>query len=132
VLPLHSCLRWWKAGGTLAQRWMSLTYMRRKKEPDKLKQILSALDEERIEDVRAILAELHPADIGNYLESLPPSHRHALWSLVSSDITGEVLLEVAEGATTSSAKWMMRGWWPPRAPWTSTISPICCRIYPMR
>jgi magnesium transporter len=71
--------------------------MRRKKEPDKLKQILGALDEERVEDVRAILAELHPADIGNYLESLPPSQRHALWSLVSSDITGEVLLEVAEG-----------------------------------
>jgi magnesium transporter len=85
------------AGGTLAQRWMSLTHMRRKKEPDKLKLIVNALVEDRIEDVRTILAELHPADIGNYLESLPPTHRHALWALVSSDITGEVLLEVAEG-----------------------------------
>ncbi len=71
--------------------------MRRKKEPDKLKLIINALDEERLEDVRTLLADLHPADIGNYLESLPPSHRHVLWSLVSADITGEVLLEVAEG-----------------------------------
>jgi magnesium transporter len=90
-------MRRWKAGGPKAQRWMSLTDMRRKKEPDKLKLILNALDEDRAEDARAILAELHPADIGKYLESLPPSHRHALWALVGSDITGEVLLEVAEG-----------------------------------
>ena len=71
--------------------------MRRKKEPDKLKLILNALDNDRIEDVRAILAELHPADIGNYLESLPPARRHELWALVGSNIAGEVLLEVAEG-----------------------------------
>ncbi len=71
--------------------------MRRKKEPDKLKLIVNALDEDRIEDVRTILAELHPADIGSYLESLHPAQRHALWALVGSDIAGEVLLEVAEG-----------------------------------
>ncbi len=71
--------------------------MRKKKAPDRLKLIVNALDEDRIEDVRTILAELHPADIGSYLESLPPSRRHALWTLVGSDITGEVLLEVAEG-----------------------------------
>lgn len=76
---------------------MSLTDMRRKKEPDKLKLILNALDKDHVEDVRTILAELHPADIGNYLESLPPVLRHALWALVGSDIAGEVLLEVAEG-----------------------------------
>lgn len=71
--------------------------MRRKKEPDKLKLILNALDNDRIEDVRAILAELHPADIGHYLESLPPARRHELWALVGSNVAGEVLLEVAEG-----------------------------------
>lgn len=88
------------AGATppaLGHCWMSFTDMRRKKEPDKLKLILNALDEERTADARAILADLHPADIGNYLESLPPTHRHALWDLVSADIIGEVLLEVAEG-----------------------------------
>ena len=71
--------------------------VRRKKEPDKLKLVLAALDHEHIEAARAILAELHPADIGKFLESVPPAQRYALWALVRSDVAGEVLLEVAEG-----------------------------------
>ncbi len=44
---------------------------RRKKKPDNLKLILAAIEESRPEAVRAILSQLHPADIGSLLEDIP-------------------------------------------------------------
>ncbi len=69
----------------------------KKKQPDNLKRILTALDEGRPDDVRATLAGLHPADIGKLLEGIPPAQRHPIWALVGPALAGEVLLEVAEG-----------------------------------
>jgi magnesium transporter len=39
---------------------------------------------------------LHPAEIADLLESLPPRQRKLLWGLVDADIEGPVLLEVGE------------------------------------
>ena len=69
---------------------------RRKRKPDNLKLILAALDEARPEAVRAILAQLHPADIGKLLEAIPQEQRHSVWALVEPAKAGEALLEVTE------------------------------------
>ncbi|MBX2835941.1 MAG: magnesium transporter [Gammaproteobacteria bacterium] len=43
---------------------------------------------------KQILAAMHPAEIADALESLPPEKRPILWDLVELDVEGEVLLEV--------------------------------------
>jgi len=37
---------------------------------------------------------LHPAEIGHFLESLPPAKRVLVWELIDPDIGGDVLMEV--------------------------------------
>lgn len=39
---------------------------------------------------------MHPAEIADALESLPPVRRRILWELVDNDVDGEVLMEVGE------------------------------------
>jgi len=73
------------------------TKARKKKiQLDNSQLVLAALEEGQFERIREILADLHPADIGSILESLPPEERHPVWALVKSDVAGEVLLEVSE------------------------------------
>ncbi len=72
------------------------TRARKEKRPDRLAEVIAALDENRPEDARALLASLHPADIADLLEGIPPEQRHAVWALVPSAQDGEILLEVAE------------------------------------
>ncbi len=43
-----------------------------------------------------IMQAMHPAEIGDALEALPPVRRRLLWDLVESDIEGEVLMEVGD------------------------------------
>lgn len=43
-----------------------------------------------------ILQELHPADVADVLESLPPKERALVWHLVLPEEDGEVLLEVSD------------------------------------
>jgi len=73
------------------------TKARKKKiQLDNTQLVLAALEEGQVDRIREILADLHPADIGAILESLPPEQRHPVWALVKSDVAGEVLLEVSE------------------------------------
>ncbi len=58
------------------------TRARKERRPDRLAQVIAALDENRPEDARALLASLHPADIADLLEGIPPEQRHAVWALV--------------------------------------------------
>ncbi len=69
---------------------------RRKKRPDNLKLVLTAIAESRPEAASAILLQLHPADIGKLLEAIPPAQRHTVWALVEPAKAGEALLEVSE------------------------------------
>ena len=45
---------------------------------------------------RQVLQAMHPAEIADALESLPPSRRRVLWDLVDTDVEGEVLMEVGD------------------------------------
>jgi magnesium transporter len=47
-------------------------------------------------ELRALLEELHPADIADVLESLPLLERLAVWQRVKADRDGEILLEVSD------------------------------------
>lgn len=60
----------------------------------KLELLREALDSDTLHDVRRTVQALHPAEIGNILESLPQAERLIVWELVEPDNEGDVLLEV--------------------------------------
>ena len=49
-----------------------------------------------LNELVAILHELHPADMATVLESLPQQERVMVWKLAQADEDGEVLLEVSD------------------------------------
>ena len=51
---------------------------------------------ENLEQIRALLDPLHPADVAYILEALPLTQRLAVWDLVKADRDGEILLEVSD------------------------------------
>ncbi len=53
-----------------------------------------ALEGGTLHNVRVMLKALHPAEIANLLESLPPAEREVVWELTDPDDDGEVLLHV--------------------------------------
>ncbi|AYA39976.1 magnesium transporter [Xenorhabdus nematophila] len=50
---------------------------------------------ENIEEVSALLLDLHAADIADILEALPYDERLALWKLIDNNHRGEVLVEAS-------------------------------------
>lgn len=79
---------------------------RKPKKPDHLKRILAALEAGDIAPVQAILTDLHPADIANVLEGLPPEQRPPVWAEVDNQHRGEVLLELPEAVRADLVKLM--------------------------
>jgi magnesium transporter len=59
--------------------------------------ILTALDEGADDELKQLVGKLHPADIADLLEGLPPEQRGPIWDQVESGHIGEVLVEVSEG-----------------------------------
>ncbi len=53
--------------------------------------VLADLDAGRVDELRAALAEMYPADIADLLEALPPEQRSALWDAVPPDQEGDIL-----------------------------------------
>jgi magnesium transporter len=53
-----------------------------------------ALESGTLRQVRLLVHALHPAEIADLLESLPPSERAIVWDLVNDDDEGDVLLEL--------------------------------------
>ena len=62
----------------------------------RLETLNTALHSGTAEQVRHLLAGLHPAEIGDLLESLPHGPREILWELVNADDQGEALVAVNE------------------------------------
>jgi len=60
----------------------------------RLETLKDALHSGAADNVRQLLSGLHPAEIGDLLESLPHGPRELLWELVPSEEQGEVLVEV--------------------------------------
>ena len=52
---------------------------------------ITDLNAGRGEAISAALAEVHPSEVANLLESLPPQYRQALWKAVPAELTAEVL-----------------------------------------
>ncbi|MFC4727811.1 magnesium transporter [Coralloluteibacterium thermophilus] len=66
-----------------------------------LRILSDALDSGRLGPVRRLVNTLSPAEIGNLLESLPPTRRNVVWGLVDPEDDGEVLLHVGEDVRES-------------------------------
>ncbi len=62
----------------------------------RLETLNKALQSGTAEQVRHLLASLHPAEIGDLLESMPHGPREILWELVDSEDQGEALVAVNE------------------------------------
>jgi len=62
----------------------------------RMKMLSQALDSGRLGPVRRMVNTLTPAEIGNLLESLPPTKRLMLWGLVDAEDDGEVLVHCGE------------------------------------
>ena len=60
----------------------------------RLQKLRSALQSGGLHQVGGLINALHPAEIGNLLESLPPAEREVVWELVDRDIEGDVLVEL--------------------------------------
>ncbi|MDT8364341.1 MAG: magnesium transporter [Nitrosomonas sp.] len=56
----------------------------------------SIVQKQNLASLQNMLDKLHPADIAHILEALPLEDRLILWSMVSSERDGEVLLEVSD------------------------------------
>jgi magnesium transporter len=61
-----------------------------------LEALTDALQSGTLKQARAVVSALHPAEIANLLESLPPSQRRIVWEMVDRDDHGEVLLHVGD------------------------------------
>ena len=61
-----------------------------------LRLLSEALDTGRLGPVRRLINTLSPAEIGNLLESLPPTKRNVVWGLVDPEDDGEVLVHVGD------------------------------------
>ncbi|SVE60067.1 uncharacterized protein METZ01_LOCUS512921, partial [marine metagenome] len=50
----------------------------------------------QIRTAQMLISSLHPAEIARLLESLPQTERTLIWKMVDPDISGEVLVELAD------------------------------------
>ncbi|MDN3526106.1 magnesium transporter [Halomonas sabkhae] len=67
----------------------------------RLSRIHLALEQERLEWVDDVIADLEPAEVALLLESLPPNERIRLWERVPQAVDGEVLLHVHDEVRTT-------------------------------
>jgi len=62
----------------------------------RLELLRESLESGTLRRVARMVNALHPSEIANLLESLPPGEREAVWELVDPDLDGDVLLELNE------------------------------------
>jgi magnesium transporter len=82
----------------------SMARTRKSRRTDRLKEMLAALEAGDAARVRALLVDLHPADIANLLGGLPPAVRETVWKEISTDKLGETLVELPEGIRAELVK----------------------------
>lgn len=63
--------------------------------------LLNALAAEEFAAVRSELAEMHPSEIADLLESLPPKQRETLWDQIEPTLEGNVLSEVQDAVRST-------------------------------
>jgi magnesium transporter len=62
----------------------------------RLAALREALDRGTFRSAHRMVNAMHPAEIANLLESLPPAQREVVWEFVDSEIEGDVLVELNE------------------------------------
>ena len=67
-----------------------------KQDPPKQKIIKNLVNKQNINKLERLLANLHPADIADILESLPIEGRLIVWDLVKVENDGDILVEVSD------------------------------------
>lgn len=60
----------------------------------RLRVLRDALESGTLLRVRQMVHSLHPSEVANLLESLPPPEREVVWDLIESDDEGDILLEL--------------------------------------
>ena len=71
-----------------------------------IESVAESIGEGSLQAARRILLAMHPAEIGDALESLPPARRRVLWDIVDLEIEGEVLMEVGDEVRESLVREM--------------------------
>ncbi|MEJ2620172.1 MAG: magnesium transporter [Candidatus Thiodiazotropha sp.] len=74
-----------------------------------LEGVIADLDTGRTDHLLETLENIHPADIANLLESLPPEVRSALWEVVPAVQEGDILSYMRDEARTTIIKKMDHG-----------------------
>ncbi len=64
---------------------------------EQLDRLIDAIEVEDRSVIRGTLADLHPADTAQLLESLTPEQRDLAWAEIDDSVKGDVLVEVGEG-----------------------------------
>lgn len=54
------------------------------------------ISEGSLASARRVMIAMHPAEIADALEALPPARRRVLWELVEPELEGEILMEVGD------------------------------------
>jgi magnesium transporter len=67
----------------------------------RLQALFEALESGTVRQVRRLLHALHPAEIANLLESLPPAQRELVWEQVQEADGGEILAHLGEDVRNS-------------------------------
>jgi magnesium transporter len=62
----------------------------------RLAALREAIDEGAVRSAERMINSLHPAEIAQLLESLPPDRREIVWELTTPELDGEVLVELSE------------------------------------
>jgi magnesium transporter len=62
----------------------------------RLAALREALDSGTLRPAQRMVSALHPAEIALLLESVPPRQREIVWSMVDSELEGDVLVELIE------------------------------------
>jgi magnesium transporter len=64
--------------------------------PGRLAALRAALDEGAVRSAERMVNTLHPAEIAQLLESLPPKRREIVWELTDPELDGDVLVELSD------------------------------------
>ena len=62
----------------------------------RLAALRAALGQGALRTAQRMVHALHPAEIAQLLESLPPAQREVVWEFVEPEVEGEVLVELSD------------------------------------
>jgi magnesium transporter len=72
----------------------------RPQKPGRLAALRTALDEGAVRSAERMINTLHPAEIAQLLESLPPKRRELVWEMTDPELDGDVLVELSDDVRT--------------------------------